>query len=1266
MKKNFTLCIAAIIFLLLWSTVLVSAQNTSNKGKDFWLAYPAHLSELRSQMSLYITSTVPTSGTITIPGQNYTANFTVTANMVTVVSVPHLAYIASSEVIENKGLHVTTKDPVIVFSHIYAQNQSGSTLALPTPTLGREYYIMSHSDANRSINSPIPPYSEFTVIALENNTTIQITPAATTIKGVGSGSPITVTLMEGQVYQVQSLSDLTGSKVESISANGADCKRIAVFSGSSYTRMGCENASSGDNLYQQLYPISAWGQNFATAPAMNRSGDKFRVLAAKDNTRISVNGGAPITVDQGKYYDFITDKASYITADNPVTVAQYTLTQNCDGVKGDPEMIILSPVEQTLKDITVYSSPFFAIEKHFINVVMRTAEIGSFRLDAAPLTFTPIAANPLFSYAQKEVGPGNHNLKADAGFTAMAYGFGNVESYGYSAGANIKNLNQNITFDKQSYCQGDVVSLTGFASYEPQSWLWEFGDGSTSTEQNPKHTYAAPGTYTVKLITVKNNGNDCDSKDETTAELIVYPNPTPSFSYSHECLNAAILFKDESAVPGNDSQIVEWLWDFGDGTTSAEQHPWHAYAAPGQYNVTLTTLTNTGCTSQISKQVEMLPKPVAAFDAPAVCNNLASTFTNKTTSVVPVTGWEWDFGDGSPTASEQHPSHTYADAGTYSVTLTVKFEEGCQTTVTRSVTIYPRPEVKMELPGVCISDEAQFVNQTTISSGTLSYVWEFGDGATSTVKNPKHKYTAEGVYKVKLTATSDHGCTQSMEVDYLVSGANPQAGFTSAGACQRDGIQFTDASSVAFGKIIRWEWDFGDGTTSAEQNPLHIYPAPGTYKVSLKAYSGIVCYGITSRNVTVIISPTAAFETANSCLTESARFKSTASVGSGSIVAHEWDFGDGSTSGDVNPEHRYAKAGTYAVVLVVTTDKGCQHSYQQELTIYEKPQAAFTPVVGCLSDAVAFRDESSVASGNIVAWNWNFGDGSTSGQQHPAHKYDKAGNYRVNLQVTTDKGCTATLEKTVTIKQVPLADAGPDQLPVCGSTSTTLQANTPAQGAGFWTILNGTGGQFSDPTNPRASFTGRMEERYKLVWTVSNDPCAFTSDEVEIKFSAYPEVYAGPDLEIIEGESIILAGSGTGTLKWSPALSLDNASIAQPTASPEVTTTYVLEATSADGCVRTDEVTVRVLQRLRIPNGISPNGDGINDVWLLKGVEDYPDITIDIYNRWGDKVYTTRGYSTPWNGTRNGAPLPDGAYYYVIDTNKGRKAFTGSITVLRK
>jgi len=1265
-KSSFA-CLLCLLLVLCACCLPASAQEVSNKGTDFWLAYPAHTRALESEMNVYVTATINTKGTVSIPGQNYTADFTVTANKVTILDIPHVAYISTAGVVENQGIHITTEEPVVVFSHIYASDVSGSTIVLPTPALGREYFAISHENSKEFPMNEFVSFAQFVVVATEDHTTVEITPTVITTDAKSANTPFIIELMKGQVYQLQAEHDLTGSKIVSVTKRGEDCKRIAVFSGSTYTRLGCSEAESGDNLYQQLYPVNTWGKTFATVPSKTRwYGDKIRILAAEDGTKVTINGGAPVSLAKGGFYDFRTTKSNFIQATKPVLVVQYAFSQDCDDIPGDPEMIIISPIEQTLTDITVYSSQNYFISRHFINVVMETKETGSFRLDGNPVAFTPIQANPAYAYAQVEVQKGNHRLIADAGFSAIAYGFGRYESYGYAAGASAKSMIQHMTLDRYQYCDGEKVTYSGFTAYEPLSWHWDFGDGTTSTLPRPSHTYQAPGTYMVTLTTVRDNGNECGSTDVSVAEITISPNPEATFTFAPECLNRAMLFRDNSSVAGENNQVVEWLWDFGDGTTSSEQHPRHTYTAAKEYQVMLQVKTNSGCSSVVTKKVLVESAPVADFDVTGACQGEEIAFKDKSTyTTEPVTGWHWDFGDGT-TKTQQHPEHTFSTSATYPVTLTLTFASGCQTSITRQVVINPKPEVKIELPDVCILDEAQFVNKSTISEGTLTYLWEFGDGHTSTEVNPKHRYTAEKVYTVRLTASSDKGCSETIEVQYMVSGAYPKADFTADQFCQQQGVQFTDASTVPFGRIVRWEWDFGDGTTGFEQHPKHVYAKAATYQVTLKAYSGIICESIVTKTITVSPNPIAQFQTGNVCDKEAVVFQSTSGVERGNIVSYHWDFGDGEgTSTLENPQYTYANPGTYPVMLTVTTDEGCQDADTKLVTVYARPTAAFSPVQACISDEVSFRDESSMSVGKIVSWYWSFGDGSTSIEQHPRHSYGQAKSYKVKLEVTTIDGCKDVIEKTVVIQVLPIASAGPDQLPVCGIISTTLAANIPALGTGTWTILNGIDGQFSDIHNPRATFIGKMGETYKLRWTVRNSPCIEAWDEVELRFGPVPKVNAGPDLEIIEGESITLQGSGEGTLLWSSANTLDNATQARPLAFPIVTTTYTLTATSAEGCHSDDQVTVHVLKKLKIPNGISPNGDGINDVWLIEGIEDYPNARIELFNRWGAKVYELQEAGSPWDGTRNGAPLPDGAYYYVIDTKKGRKAFTGAVTILR-
>jgi gliding motility-associated-like protein len=163
-----------------------------------------------------------------------------------------------------------------------------------------------------------------------------------------------------------------------------------------------------------------------------------------------------------------------------------------------------------------------------------------------------------------------------------------------------------------------------------------------------------------------------------------------------------------------------------------------------------------------------------------------------------------------------------------------------------------------------------------------------------------------------------------------------------------------------------------------------------------------------------------------------------------------------------------------------------------------------------------------------------------------------------------------------------------------------------------------------------------------------------------------PVADAGEDKTIISGEQTTLHGIGGVKYQWSPSQGLSDPAVASPVASPAFTTTYTLTVTSAEGCTATDEITVKVLQDVSIPNTFTPNNDGTNDVWVIKNIEDYPGCTIEVFNRWGNKVYNSTGYSQPWNGTAsNGQELPVTTYFYTIDLKDGKKPLVGSITIIR-
>jgi len=188
----------------------------------------------------------------------------------------------------------------------------------------------------------------------------------------------------------------------------------------------------------------------------------------------------------------------------------------------------------------------------------------------------------------------------------------------------------------------------------------------------------------------------------------------------------------------------------------------------------------------------------------------------------------------------------------------------------------------------------------------------------------------------------------------------------------------------------------------------------------------------------------------------------------------------------------------------------------------------------------------------------------------------------------------------------------------------------------------------------------------KATYYVESQRAGCVSARVPVQVTTYNTVAdAGEDVTIIKGNKVGLKASGGSKYTWTPASSLNNADVTNPIASPQETTTYRVIVETPEGCTSTDEVTVTVIPRIIPANGITPNGDGANDTWVIKNIEHYPEAEIEIFNRWGNKIFTSIGYSTPWDGTFNGQPMPVAAYYFIIKLNKDEKPLSGNITLIR-
>jgi gliding motility-associated-like protein len=249
-------------------------------------------------------------------------------------------------------------------------------------------------------------------------------------------------------------------------------------------------------------------------------------------------------------------------------------------------------------------------------------------------------------------------------------------------------------------------------------------------------------------------------------------------------------------------------------------------------------------------------------------------------------------------------------------------------------------------------------------------------------------------------------------------------------ACLNDSVQLTDLSTISEGKIVSWSWDFADGDKSTKQNPKHAWKNPGTYYVTLRAVSAFGCSDTFKKAITFYQLPVASFSSSSTyCIYDSIQFTDKSNAQGLQLKSWDWDFGDGATSSLQNPKHRYSTTGKYTVQLIITNQYGCKDTIKHWIEIYPQPVANFThQPEACQEDEVDFKDKSTIAGGKINAWLWNFGDGFTSADQNPSHRFKGFGNFQVQLVAFSEFGCTDTFTSGILIHAKPVAffDADPD------------------------------------------------------------------------------------------------------------------------------------------------------------------------------------------------------------------------------------------------
>jgi len=510
-----------------------------------------------------------------------------------------------------------------------------------------------------------------------------------------------------------------------------------------------------------------------------------------------------------------------------------------------------------------------------------------------------------------------------------------------------------------------AVQFDGSASSDPDgtiaSYSWDFGNGTTGTGATPTATYTEAGTFDVTLTVTDDAG--ATNSVTTTVEIVAAANESPVANPGgpyNGTVGTAVQF-DGSASSDPDGSIASYSWDFGNGTTGTGATPSATYTEAGTFNVTLTVTDDAGATNSVTTTVVIVAaaneSPVANPGGPynatvgtaVQFNGAASSDSDGT-----IASYSWDFGNGT-TGTGATPTATYAEAGTFNVTLTVTDNDGATNSASTTVVIVAAAnESPVANPGGpyngAVGAAVQFNGAASSDSdGTIaSYSWDFGNGTTGTGATPTATYAEAGTFNVTLTVTDNDGATSSASTTVVITAVvinqppvansgGPYDGTVGA-AVQFDG----SASSDPDGTIASYSWDFGNGTTGTGENPTATYTEEGTFDVTLTVTDNVGATNSMSTTVEI-----AAVDNQLPIANPGGPYKGTVDIivlfngffssdPDGRIVSYSWDFGDGSVGEGVTPIHTYTEEGTYDVMLTVTDDDGGTNTASTTIDVVNK------------------------------------------------------------------------------------------------------------------------------------------------------------------------------------------------------------------------------------------------------------------------------------------------------------------------------------------
>ncbi len=588
-------------------------------------------------------------------------------------------------------------------------------------------------------------------------------------------------------------------------------------------------------------------------------------------------------------------------------------------------------------------------------------------------------------------------------------------------------------------CSGLDITFSNLSDPSANNFHWEFGTGNPADTSNlfePTFTYPSFGTYTVTLY--GQYGTGCQSSDTYVLNISEL---TADFTMQDSvCANTSVIFTDNSVAAAT---LTNWEWDFGDSGTSLNQNESHVYTSGGDYNVQLVVTTSVGCTDTIIKPLYVQGEVTVNSGADtAVC--VASPSLQLNGQINNAFGGVWSSsGSGAFTLSNTQLNATYnpslADINNGQVELYLESTGNGHCSATRDtivVTYLADPTVDAGLD-IQVCEDSLFQEIFGYAENVVGTIWTtngtgtFGDDASDTTfYTPSGADVAADSVMLYLTTQNNSGCPNAS--DSLTIYFNPAPTVNVTG---------TDTTCAGYDVVLNsnsttnngwWEiLNGGDGTFSPDTAATTVFVngpndlLNGSVDIVFHSLDNGGCKVVNdTTHIELIPSPVVDFSTTEVCQNDQNVFTDL-STSVEPITGWEWTFETGQTSNVQNPNYTFSQAGTFDVMLVVTSLNGCMDTMVKPVDVHYLPNVSFLIPEPCLYGAT-FVDSSTVQDTTIASWSWNFGDGATSSEQNPLHQYSTAGNYAITLTVVSNFGCSNFLTQNQEIFPAPVADFSND------------------------------------------------------------------------------------------------------------------------------------------------------------------------------------------------------------------------------------------------